>query len=312
MSETKKRKILNEVLGNSYKSSHELLYNCPKCKHHKKKLSVNISKNVFKCWICDWSGRSLRRIIRQYGEYSQQIEWSKLDSTVDISNFQEQLFATKNAEEIQHVSLPKEFVSLANKRLPYSSLNPRNYLKSRGVTQNDIVRWKMGYCSEGEYAKRIIIPSFGMDGHCNYFVARSYDNAWKKYLVPPISKDVAFNELFVDWESDLSIVEGVFDALVAGPNSVPLLGSTLREDSKLFAKIIENDTPIYMALDPDAEKKAMRLIKSLLQYGVEIYKVNIAPFSDVGEMSKQQYKQRKREAELIDLDNYLLKTIISI
>ena len=46
MSETKKRKILNEVLGGSYRSSHEYLYHCPKCKHHKKKLSVNIDKNV--------------------------------------------------------------------------------------------------------------------------------------------------------------------------------------------------------------------------------------------------------------------------
>ena len=312
MSEAKKRKILSEVLGGSYRSSHEYLYHCPKCKHHKKKLSVNIDKNVFKCWICDWSGRSLRRIIRQYGSYSQQIEWSKLDSTVDISNFQEQLFSKDVVEKIQHVSLPKEFVSLANKNLPYSSLNPRNYLKERGVTQEDIVRWKMGYCPEGEYAKRIVVPSFGMDGHCNYFVARSYDNAWKKYLAPPISRDIAFNELFIDWDSDVSIVEGVFDAVVAGPNAVPLLGSTLREDSNLFAKIIENDTPVYMALDPDAEKKAMRLIKSLLQYGVEIYKVNIAPFSDVGEMSKHEYNQRKTEAELIDLDNYLLKTIISI
>ena len=106
LSEREKIKILKDILGDCYAKNEEHLFHCPECGHHKKKLSVNIAKNVFKCWICDWSGRSLRRIIRQYGSYSQQIEWSKLDSTVDISNFQEQLFSKDVVEKIQHVSLP--------------------------------------------------------------------------------------------------------------------------------------------------------------------------------------------------------------
>jgi len=121
-----------------------------------------------------------------------------------------------------------------------------------------------------------------------------------------------FNHLYVDWDSDLIIVEGVFDALVSGPNTVPILGSSLREGSQLFQEIVRNDTPVFLALDPDAEKKAMRLIKKLLEYDVEVYKIDIAPFNDVGEMSKDIFEQRKKDAARMSNDDYLLRRINSI
>ena len=52
--------------------------------------------------------------------------------------------------------------------------------------------------------------------------------------------------------------------------------------------------------------KALRLIKNLLVYGVELYKVDITPFSDVGEMTKEEYKRRKTEALPMTEDSYLL------
>ena len=120
-----------------------------------------------------------------------------------------------------------------------------------------------------------------------------------------------FNELYIDWQSALSIVEGVFDAVVAG-NAVPILGSSLREDSRLIKNVVENDTPVYIALDPDAEKKALRLIKKLLTFDIELYKVNINPYTDVGEMSKEEYQKRKDSAVLMTNDSFLVKAIASI
>ncbi len=38
-------------------------------------------------------------------------------------------------------------------------------------------------------------------------------------------------------------------------NAIPLLGSTLNEKTTLFNKIVQYDPTIYVALDPDAEKK---------------------------------------------------------
>ena len=129
---------------------------------------------------------------------------------------------------------------------------------------------------------------------------------------PPVGRDIIFNHLFIDFDNDISLVEGAFDAIVAGPNAVPLLGSTLRETSKLFQEVVKNDSTVFVALDPDAEKKAMRLIRSLLQYGIEVYKVDIEGYSDVGEMTKIEYQERKENASLISFDSYLLKTVMAI
>ena len=313
MSDGKKLSILREVLGSCYRVNNEYLFFCPKCEHHKKKLSVNIDKDVFKCWVCDYTGRSLRRLIRSKGDYKQRSLWDKLTEHIDISSFEEALFFRKHEEEEeQRIDLPDEFISLVGEDSTYSSLYARNYLNSRGVTREDIARWKIGYCKSGVYAGRIVTPSFNLKGYCNFFTARTYTDDWRKYFNPPISRDIIFNHLFLNFDEDISIVEGTFDAIIAGPNAVPLLGSTLREDSKLLLEIVRNDTPVYLALDSDAEKKAMRLIKSMLDYDIEIYKVNIFPYADVGEMPREEYLKRKKKAELMNKDNYLLKEIMKI
>ena len=306
----KKLAVLTDFLGASYRSGNEHLFFCPKCNHHKKKMSVNIEKDKFKCWVCDHRGSSVRRLVRRYGKYSHQAEWAKFQPDLQIDKFEE-LFAASVVEEEQTVSLPEEFKSLSSVNSSLTSKPAKRYLNSRGITKTDVLKWKIGYCSSGEYAGRIVIPSFNEDGKVNYFVGRSYDSHWKKYMNPPTGRNIVFNELYVDWQSDVSIVEGVFDAIVAG-NAVPILGSSLREDSKLIKNVVENDTPVYIALDPDAEKKALKLIKQLLMFDIELYKVDIAPYSDVGEMSKQEYQKRKDRATLMNQESFLVKAIASI
>ena len=311
MSEAEKRRILTGILGRVFRTGAELLFRCPECAHPKNKLSVNIDKNAFKCWICDYSGRSISRLVRRFGNFKQVASWRELDSSVDINDFGESIFGVAQAEPSEEqVSLPKEFISLANGNKSIGSLAARRYLSSRGITEKDIIRWKVGYTSEGEYANRVIIPSFGMSGYCNYFVSRTYVDDWMKYKNPPVEKDMIFNHLYVDWEESVVLVEGVYDAIVAGPGSIPILGSTLRENSKLFQEIVANETTIYIALDPDAEKKALRLINNLMEYGVKVYKINIFPFLDVGAMDKDEFSKRKKNAILMNSSNYLLRTVL--
>ena len=119
-----------------------------------------------------------------------------------------------------------------------------------------------------------------------------------------------FNDLFIDWNEDLVLVEGVFDALIAG-NAVPILGSTLRAESKLLRKIVQNDTPIYVALDPDAAAKERKIIQMLLRYDIEVYKVDVSGYEDVGSMPKGVFEERKSNANLIDRDDYLLLDLLS-
>ena len=310
MNKTVAKKILYETLGHYSDKGSELLFSCPACGHHKRKFSINLDKNVFKCWVCDYHGRNIRRIVRRFGSYTQLQKWDQITDRTDISRFSE-LFMDEGVGEVEaKLQLPTEFVSLANRDLPLSANRALRYLRERGVTKEDIVRWKIGFCYDGEFGGRVIVPSFGTTGYPNYFIARSYVGHRMKYKNPQASKNVVFNDLFINWNDDLVIVEGVFDAIRAG-NAVPILGSTLRKDADLLRKIVRNDTPCYIALDPDAAKKERKLIQTLLRYDVELYKIDVSGYEDVGSMPPEVFKERKANARFIDRDNYLLLDLLS-
>jgi len=310
MNNKEAKKILHETIGHSIDKGHELLFECPSCNHHKRKFSVNLDKDVYKCWVCDYRGRNIRRIIRRFGSYLQLQKWDAISDRTDLERFADLFMERRPEEDKPKVDLPEEFTSLATESVPATGMYAIKYLHSRGVTYADILKWKIGFCFSGEYRNRIVIPSFAENGDCSYFIARSYNGDSYKYKNPRASKDVVFNELFIDWNKDLTIVEGVFDALVAG-NAVPILGSTLRKGSKLLQQIVRNDTPIYVALDPDAAAKERRIIKMLLEYDIELYKIDVSGYEDVGSMSKQVFQERKNNATFIDSDNYLLLDLLS-
>jgi hypothetical protein len=54
MKEQQLIEILEGVLGGAtlIRDGDEALFYCPSCKHHKKKLSVNLPTQKFQCWVC--------------------------------------------------------------------------------------------------------------------------------------------------------------------------------------------------------------------------------------------------------------------
>ena len=310
MNKKEAKKILYETLGNYSDKGHELLFTCPVCNHHKRKFSVNLDKNVYKCWVCDHRGRNVRRIVRRFGSYTQLQKWDEITNRSDLERFADLFMEPERADDAQKMELPEEFVSLCSNKIPATGMYALRYLQKRGVTKADILKWKIGYCFGGEYRNRIIVPSFDDEGDVSYFIARSYTGDSYKYKNPKASKNIVFNELYIDWNSDLTLVEGVFDALVAG-NAVPILGSTLRSGSELLRKIVRNDTPVFVALDPDAADKERRIIKMLLEYDIELHKIDVSGYEDVGSMPKEVFEERKKSAAFIDRDNYLLLDLLS-
>jgi len=304
-------KILNETLGDHRQTSkNEHYFKCPACNHYKHKLAINLDKNAFHCWVCDYRGRNIRRLVRRFGSYIQLQKWDGISDRTDLERFADLFMERSDREDKTKMELPEEFVSLCTNNIPATGVYAVKYLQKRGLTKDDIIRWKIGYCFSGEYRNRIIVPSFDDDGDCSYFIARSYTGDSYKYKNPRASKDVVFNELFVNWNDDLILTEGIFDAVVAG-NAVPILGSTLRSNAELIRKIVVNDTPVYMALDPDARKKENRIIKMLLEYDIELYKIDVSGYEDIGSMPKEVFEERKNNADFIDRDNYLLLNLLS-
>ncbi len=312
MSRTEKVNILKSFLGFYHvEGGQQFLFQCPKCNHHKRKLSVNIEQNVFKCWICEYSGRDLTKLVQRYGTRDNKFRWAELTNQTNVESLTEKIFGEKK-ESKQLLELPQEYTPLCNKDLPKTAIYALNYLASRGVTKADVVKWKIGFCDSGEFEGRLLIPSFNLSGELDFFVGRAYDGNWIKYRNSTSSKDIVFNELFVDFDSDIVLVEGAFDAIKAGENSIPLLGCTLRESSRLFTQIVKNQPTVYIALDSDAERQSLKIIDSLLKYDVDVLKIDIGPYSDVGEMTKKEFSERKAMALTVNRGNFLANKILGI
>jgi hypothetical protein len=61
-----------------------------------------------------------------------------------------------------------------------------------------------------------------------------------------------------------------------------------------------------LALDNDAEKKRNWIIKSFLKYDIELYTIDTSGCEDIGSMSREEFKKRKENARLADLDEILI------
>jgi DNA primase len=173
---------------------------------------------------------------------------------------------TEETNKITHSvnKLPKEFISLTKpgSKLDYKYNKAIKYLKDRNITADIIKYYNIGYCPDGEYGGRIIIPSYDEFDTVNYFTARSYINNKIKYKNPKADKkEIIYNEGKISWDSTLYIVEGPFDHIVL-PNSIPLLGKYMQD--KLLNKIKEKlSGNIVIVLDDDAIADAERLYEKL-------------------------------------------------
>jgi len=305
--------ILTTILGRSFKSSGEHLFACPYCGHHKHKFSVNIEKNVYKCWVCDQRGKNLYRIIRRFGTFSQQEKWKELSGDrADLGEF-DNLFKEEPVEQDKEavIELPVGFQTLTRISGSKSQRRALGYLASRGLRERDILKWKIGYTTEYPYEDRIIIPSFNDSGDLNYFIARSFAENPYRYKNPKVSRNIIFNELYLDFEKEIVLVEGVFDAIKA-ENAVPILGSTIRETSRLFRKIVKYDTPVLLALDSDAHKKSQAIKKLLLKYGIEVRQMQYRDDRDLGEMTHKEVEELSLEAQIITPQDSLLEAISAL
>ena len=100
MSTETKLSILKNFLNLSHVSRDELLFYCPFCNHHRPKMSVNLDKNVFKCWVCDTKGKSIWRLVRKFGSPEDKRKWKSFEEQVDLGeSIYEKIFGTEKIPE---------------------------------------------------------------------------------------------------------------------------------------------------------------------------------------------------------------------
>ena len=149
--------LLDRVLksrGQSLKKNNEYMWWSPFITHHKPKLQVNIQTGKWHCWVSNQGGHNLFQLLKRVGASRQ--DFQSLSKILGETTFYKS--SKDNADNLD-IKLPDEFKSLAE---PHTSIirdHAMLFLKKRGITQEDIIRYNLGYCVEGEYQNRIIIPS---------------------------------------------------------------------------------------------------------------------------------------------------------
>jgi DNA primase len=136
------------------------------------------------------------------------------------------------------------------------------YLQSRGITDEMIERFKIGYTVSGDFAYRIIVPSFNKEGVLNYFTARSWVPKKMKYKNPSVPKDeIIFNESLIDWDKDVYLCEGPFDSFFLS-NSIVMLGKKM---SKLLFETLytKANGQVIICCDGDAFQDGLMVYQEL-------------------------------------------------
>ena len=277
--------LVDSVLGTGKRTARgNVAYNCPYCNHSKPKLEVNFTENKkgynpWHCWACDKRGSRISTLFKKLGSPFEKLE--ELKKIVGDEN--------EYTEVIKQIALtlPKEFKTFKNNK-DIIARQAISYLKSRGITKNDILKYNIGYCETGTYAKMIIIPSYNENGQLNYFTGRSFEkNPYTKYRNPETSRDIIPFELFINWNLPLIICEGPFDAIAIKRNVIPLLGKNIQPN--LMKKIVTSTIQkIYIALDSDAKKQALKFVEKFMDEGKEVYLVELEG-KDPSEMGFEQF-----------------------
>jgi len=285
---------------------------CPSCRKDsknsskKRKLSICLDKGIYHCWVCETKGKNIASFVNRHTQ--NKVLANKLTSAFGIVDLIE-----KEVEE-KIVKLPDDFALLYGNTTRQGSI-ARRYLESRGVSTDDLLKFKIGISNEYEYSNRVIFPSFCDNMKLNYYLTRTYDETQKrKYKNCNASRsDVIFNEYLIDWKKPVILVEGVFDSIKAGDNSIPMLGSWIDESHYLFKRIVKEKSDVILGMDPDAHQKELKIAKKLSEYGINV-KITQNKSTDIGDMSKEEANyliQTAKNYEISDRITYLLENIYS-
>lgn len=295
--------LVQSVLGKGNATSKgNYAFHCPLCNHRKPKLEINLvpttkNENPWHCWACDAKGKTMASLFKAVKADKE--KYSELNSILGTTT------KIDHSEFNLSVELPKEYKPLYNlSKTDIIAKHALSYVKKRGITSTDILKYQIGYCETGRYANKIIIPNYDANGKLNYFIARSFEkDPSKKYDAVSTDKNsiIGFENL-INWDLPVILCEGAFDAIAIKRNAIPLYGKTMSK--QLTKKLLSNNIKdIYLALDSDALKSTLKIAGDLLQSGKRLHVVQLEGKdpSDMGFEHFTHLVQQSQEFTFSDL-----------
>jgi DNA primase len=296
---------IENLLGKSHKRARaNHAFHCPFCNHRKPKLEINMATNEkghnpWECWVCQTRGRTIRSLLKQLNTPKDQaaliLKYLPKGSEIEYTG-------------VSIVELPKEYQRLDQATSTSVVANlVKKYLYDRGLTDNDFIKYGIGYCTSGEYGGRVILPSYSGSNRLNYFVGRSFDGNYFKYKNPESSKDIIFYENLINWDCPIILCEGVFDAIAIRRNAIPILGKSI--SNELWRKLLTSKlTDIYIALDLDAQDAALKMAEKFIAAGFRVFLIEL-PGKDPSEMGFKDFTELVQNAIELDFSKIMFQKL---
>jgi DNA primase len=277
-----------------------------------------MDRQVFYCHNCESTG-SLITFIADYA----QIPWNDalavyrdyegyervLPDDIQQEIYNRLLNVPSIVETPKHIyPLPDEFI-LIEEAKGKAGQTAINYLRSRGITPKMAERYYIGYCAEGDYANRIIMPDFEQ-GELVYWQARTWlpqpkdiirKKLYRKVMNPSLTEeqvargiraldksDILGNIDFVLQERMAVVCEGKMDQYTIGDVGCCLHGKHMSDAQ--FMKLVTNKDKIdavTVMLDGDALKNAVSTADRLYKHYDEVWIAKLPQDADPNSLGRK-------------------------
>lgn len=304
---------LKPYLGRAYQftTGSEARFCCPYCykrgrgedtKYH---LYVNKNSGLFFCQRCEVKGHVsfIDKSFKdpEYGRDDEGGRRSRIDALKDY--FTPKKKVTTTSAGTQRSGLPDDYISV----MDYPDSEAVCYLEDRGISFELALQRGIGFGATKNRG-RIIFPVFDPKDrrNCIFWVARSYTNKdhlsscdcylckYKYTNAPDVQRRYFIYGLEFCRGTTVCLTEGAISALCSGPGAVAAFGKYVTPEQ--LELLSERFDTIQVALDPDAFRRAYKLMQTLLGMGIKVQWVKLPHGKDPADLGSAKMLELREHA----------------
>ena len=262
---------LSRKMGKPSGTGPEYAFDCPACLEREgsesrgKKFHWNVAREKGHCFRCEFKVGSLDHLLVYLTRGRLGIQERILlrrDPPIVTGTVRKSVYSIFNRAPDRPVALrpqqlPAAYVRLdpeVVRQIPYR--RAWDYLQGRKVSMDTVLRYEIGYCTEGRYQGYLIFPIY-QDGVQVYWTSRSVTGHWAKSQNPDrrdgyfSRSDVLLNFDAVRGMRRVAMVEGPFDCTASDPAVTPLGKEVSPAQMELIARLVEEGLEeLVLMFDP--------------------------------------------------------------
>jgi hypothetical protein len=301
--------------GQRVRTSWEYLFLCPHC--GKIKLSVNVRKRRWRCFVCSDGGRDAASMVAKvkslpFSESVAAVITGEAQAVGRIDVIECDLREPRREYPVLHpIPWPETFVSFLHPPQPHvvpAWLDAVGYCRRRGIGEGVARRMRLGFCTHGRFRRRLLFPELNSGGSLLYYQARAmWESPRTKILSPKIphpscagSSDCLLNLEYLRSRDEtpfrVLVVEGPIDCAHAWPDAVSPWGKQL-SPRHVELLVRAGVRQVDLGFDPEELQLTERQAAALC----DLFTVRVVHWpsgQDPGDLTKDQIEACRARAQI--------------